>query len=84
MPIAIFTERDLLKAVQSPDFRLDARVGQYSKGPVITAEAGIDGLKAAAIMGEHHIKRLPLVKSGEIVGIVTARDLVEALATSVW
>lgn len=84
MPIGIFTERDLLKAVQTLDFRLDSRVGDYSKGPVITAEEGIDGLKAAAIMGEHHIKRLPLTKAGEIVGIVTARDLVEALGSSSW
>lgn len=84
MPVAVFTERDLLKAVQNPDFRLDARVGDFSKGPVVTAEEGLDGLKAASIMGEHHIKRLPITKSGEVVGIVTARDLVEALSTSAW
>ena len=84
MPLGIFTERDLLKAVQSPEFRLDSRVGEFAKGPVFSAEDGIEGLKAAAIMGEHHIKRLPLTKDGEIVGIVTARDLVEGLATSAW
>ena len=43
---------------------------------------GIDGREAAAIMVNNHIKRLPLTKSDRIVGIVTARDLVEAFAGS--
>ena len=33
-------------------------------------------------MIERRIKRLPLIHSGKIVGIVTARDLVEAFANS--
>ena len=84
LPRGIFTERDLLKAVIRPDFEVTARVEDYATSPVVTAEEGIDGIKAASIMAEHHIKRLPLIKSGEVVGIVTARDLVEGFASSVW
>lgn len=82
MPHAIFTERDLLRAVLSPDFRFQAKVGDFSTEKVVTADEGIDGLEAAAIMARHHIKRLPLTRSGEIVGIVTARDLVDGFAGS--
>ena len=82
MPHAIFTERDLLRAVLSPDFRFQAKVGDFATEKVVTADEGIDGLEAAAIMASHHIKRLPLTRSGEIVGIVTARDLVDGFAGS--
>lgn len=84
LPSAIFTERDLMRAVLLPSFRITARVGDYSAGKVVTAQEGIDGLEAAAIMSSHRIKRLPLTKSGEVVGIVTARDIVESFASYAW
>lgn len=83
LPQAIFTERDLLRSVLLPEYN-NARVGLYATRNVVTAEEGIDGLEASAIMSSHHIKRLPLTDSGEIVGVVTARDLVEGFARSVW
>lgn len=82
LPRAIFTERDLLRAVLSPEFRFQAKVGDFATEKVVTADKGIDGLEAAATMAKHHIKRLPLTESGEIVGIVTARDLVDGFAGS--
>ena len=82
MPRAIFTERDLLRAVLSPDFRFQAKVGEFATQNVVTADEAVSGLEAAAIMARHNIKRLPLTKSGEIVGIVTARDLVDGFASS--
>jgi CBS domain-containing protein len=84
LPRAIFTERDLLRAVLHPDYRITASVGEFATSGVVTAEEGIDGLEAAAMMSSYHVKRLPLTKSGEIVGIVTARDLVEGFARSAW
>jgi CBS domain-containing protein len=84
LPHGIFTERDLLKAVLRSGFEMGARVGDYATSPVVTSEEGIDGMQAAAVMAGHHIKRLPLIESGEVVGIVTARDLVEAFASSAW
>jgi CBS domain-containing protein len=84
LPHGIFTERDLLKGVIRSDFTMEARVGEYGTSPVVTSEEGIDGKQAAAIMAHHHIKRLPLTKSGEVAGIVTARDLVEGFAGSAW
>ena len=78
----IFTERDLLRAILTSEFSMDSYVENYSTHYLITAEEDIDGLDAAKIMIERRIKRLPLVRSGKIVGIVTARDLVEAFANS--
>ena len=76
----IFTERDLLKKVLAPRKGLDAPVSDVATRPVITAEPGIFGREVAGIMAIHGFKRLPLALEGEGVGIVTARDVVEAFA----
>jgi len=79
-PYGIFTERDLLTKILSKEVRLDERVGDYCPNELITAEIGEMGMtagEAAETMHIAKIKRLPLRKDHKIVGIVTARDLVE-------
>lgn len=81
-PDGIFTEYDLVRNVLVPHLDLSQPVGGQASRPLITAEEGIDGKQAADIMTINHIKRLPLTREGAIVGIITARDLVEAFANS--
>ncbi|HET7284015.1 MAG TPA: CBS domain-containing protein [Nitrososphaeraceae archaeon] len=79
-PYGIFTERDLLTKILSKEVRLDERVGDYCPKELITGEIGKMGMiagEAAETMHIAKIKRLPLRKDHKIVGIVTARDLVE-------
>ena len=76
----IFTERDLLKRVLAPRRRTDIPVEKVATSPLVTAEPGLFGREVAGIMALHRFKRLPLVLDGEGVGIVTARDIVEAYA----
>jgi CBS domain-containing protein len=77
---AIFTERDLVKRVLAPKKRLGTPVGDVATRPLITAEPGIFGREVAGLMSLHGFKRLPLSLEGEGVGIITARDVVEAFA----
>lgn len=81
-PEGIFTEWDLVRNVLVPHLDLNQPVEGRASRPIITAEEGISGREAADIMTANHIKRLPLTRDGPIVGIVTARDLVEAFANS--
>ncbi len=76
----IFTERDLLKKVLAKKVRLDVEVRKVATTPLVTAEPGVFGREVAGIMSLHGFKRVPLVLDGEGVGIVTARDVVEAFA----
>jgi len=83
-PRGIFTERDLLRSVLTTEFRMDGYVENFATHHLITAGEGITGYEAAYTMRSRRIKRLPLTReNGEICGIVTARDLVEAFANSV-
>ncbi len=73
----IFTQRDLVRAL-AKDASLENTVGPYSSFPLVTAKRGILANEAASIMAEKNIKRLGLTDNGSLVGIVTARDIVDA------
>ena len=77
-PYGIFTERDLLVNVLTQKVALTERVGDYCSSPLVTAKVGIRGNDAARLMASKKIKRLALTEKDKIVGIVTARDIVEA------
>jgi CBS domain-containing protein len=79
-PKGIFTERDLLTTFLKEGKSLAVAVKEYASTPLIVAPAWISIYEAAYIMEDKHIRRLPLVEEEELVGIITARDLVEAYA----
>jgi len=79
-PTGIFTERDLLTEFLCKAKSLIEAVGNVCSSPLITASIGISVHDAAEIMIEKHIKRLPITKDGKLVGVLSARDLVEAYA----
>jgi len=80
----IFTERDILLFLGPPCPDLSYPVGMYCSKPVITTPitASCVGCfeEAVKAMKRKYIKRLPVTRDGRIVGIVTARDVVEAYA----
>jgi CBS domain-containing protein len=79
-PFGIFTERDLLSTFLVKDKPLIAEVGKQVSSPLITAPVGTSVHQAAVTMAMKHIRRLPITRNGKMVGIITARDLVEAYA----
>jgi CBS domain-containing protein len=46
---------------------------------VITAEERAEVLDIAALMQRHHIKRVPIVRDGKVVGIVSRANLLQGL-----
>ncbi|MDE1829194.1 MAG: CBS domain-containing protein [Thaumarchaeota archaeon] len=73
----IFTQRDLVRTF-AKGIDVESKVGSYSSFPLITAKRGILANEAARIMAAKNIKRLGLTDNGSLVGIVTARDVVDA------
>jgi CBS domain-containing protein len=77
-PFGIFTERDLLTTFLAKGRELHTEIGKESTSPLVMVPAGTSVHRAAATMALKHIRRLPIVKDDKLVGIITARDLVEA------
>lgn len=77
-PFGIFTERDLLTTFLTRGKSLQTPVGIAASTPLITLPSGSAIHEAALTMTLKRIRRLPIEKDSEVIGIVTARDLVEA------
>lgn len=67
----IITEKDLIK-----NFNKHENISQAMTSKVITIEAdeGLD--RAAEVMRENKVKRLPVVENGKLVGIITLTDII--------
>jgi len=77
----IFTERDFVKILDK-EISITSKVGQYSSFPLVTANKKVLANEAASIMAAKNIKRLGLKEDSAIVGIVTARDIIDAFQMS--
>ncbi len=69
----------------SPTFLESIRVGNrlardLMVTPVVTASPETTVPVLADMLVRHHVKRLPIVRDGKLVGIVSRADLVRALA----
>ena len=75
--IGIFTEKDLSRVV-SNRVSYDAMVGDYMTKNPVTVYADEPVTKAVETMSTHRVRHLPVVdRDGRLVGIVTARDIVD-------
>jgi CBS domain-containing protein len=44
-------------------------------GPLVTIDLDASTWEAARLMREHNIRRLPVMKDGALVGVITSKDL---------
>lgn len=72
----IFTERDLLQRVLGEGRNpAETRISEVMTAPVHTAPADLSYREGLKRMADHHVRYLPLVDEGRLVGMVSRRDL---------
>lgn len=77
------TDRDLaIGCLGSGHDSPKCRVSDHMTAPAITAAPGLDMVNAAHIMTVKHIRRLPVIRLGELVGLVSLSDIALALDTA--
>ena len=74
----IVTERDVLKAVGGGDF--DARVDDLMTTDPETIDADEPLERAAVLMLHGGFRHLPEIEQGDVVGVLSMRDLVTVVA----
>ena len=80
-PIGVLTERDILRRVLAKGIDMDKYTVEdiMTKNPVTIAhDASI--LEATRLMSENNFRRLLVVKGGKLVGVVTAKDVIEVMS----
>jgi CBS domain-containing protein len=71
----IITERDIVRRITKDFEYLNRRLRETATKPVVTVLPDAPVLAAFALLLKKKIRRLPVVEGGELLGIVTERDL---------
>jgi CBS domain-containing protein len=74
-PAGLITDRDVALDVAADGVSIDEPVRDFATRPLVTCESEMDIEEAAALMVQHRVRRLPVMKRDELVGIVTLDDL---------
>ena len=78
--VGILTERDILKAVATGSKLNETRVSEVMTKDLITVGPQATLREAAKIMADRWIRHLPVVDGGQLVGVLSQRDLAGVLA----
>jgi CBS domain-containing protein/uncharacterized membrane protein len=73
-PAGIITERDYVNLVADARDPASVRVAERMTENLITVTSMTDAADAAQIMAERHVRHLPVVDRGKLVGIISIRD----------
>jgi CBS domain-containing protein len=84
VPVGMFTERDVLRlAGEGTDFATIPVSSAMTPRP-LTIGAGDDILAASELMAARKLRHLPVVEDGNLVGIVSMRDVLAYLAERLY
>jgi CBS domain-containing protein len=77
-PIGILTEGDFIKLVARGCDMKKASADEFMNRNVVTCDPSITVIDALMIMRTEKIRHLPVVRSKELVGVISIRDLIAA------
>ena len=77
-PTGILTESDFIKLVARGTDMKNAVAEDFMNRNVVTCEASITVIDALMVMRSERIRHLPVVKNGNLVGVISIRDLIAA------
>jgi CBS domain-containing protein len=75
--VGIITERDLVRAVADRRDLADGNAGEYMTSAPATVALQTPLAEVARRMLAYGVRHLPVVVAGEVIGMVSARDLLE-------
>jgi MHS family proline/betaine transporter-like MFS transporter len=77
--VGVLSERDVVRSLAERG-NLSVKVSDICKRDIITLQADATLEEAAEKMGKHGIRHIVVVnKSGELIGVVSVRDLIQEL-----
>jgi len=74
-PVAMLTDRDLTLRAFAEEADPGAPAIDHASRPLIGGEPEMELDEAAALMVQHRVRRLPVLRGEELVGIVTLDDI---------
>ncbi len=81
-PVGIVTDRDFAVKVAAHAYNITTPVKQIMSSPLFSINSVESVRTAADLMHDRGIRKLPVIDGENIVGIITATDIVNLLAVS--
>jgi len=81
-PIGIVTDRDFAVKVAAHAYQISAPVKQIMSSPLIAIGPDESVWMISDLMYSRKVRKLPVIDNEQVIGIVTATDLVNQLAVS--
>jgi CBS domain-containing protein len=81
-PVGIVTDRDFAVKVAAHAYNITSPVKQIMSSPLFSINSVESVRTAADLMHDRGIRKLPVIDGENIVGIITATDIVNLLAVS--
>ncbi len=72
--LGVVTEFNLLQSITQPDLKSEP-VSRVMSTEVMTVDEDTIPLKVVNIMQEHHVRRVPVMRDDELVGLISRRDI---------
>ncbi|MDH3191200.1 MAG: CBS domain-containing protein [Nitrosopumilus sp.] len=81
-PIGIVTDRDFAVKVAAHAYQISTHVKQIMSSPLIAISPDETVWMISDLMYTRGVRKLPVIENEQVIGIVTATDLVNQLAVS--
>ncbi len=76
--VGIITERDIVMRVAAKNtLPSDVKVSAIMSKPVVTIDSVAGVTEAAKLMNQRKIRRLAVMESGKLIGVLTMKDILE-------
>ncbi|MFQ5440024.1 MAG: cyclic nucleotide-binding/CBS domain-containing protein [Nitrosopumilaceae archaeon] len=82
LPVGIVTDRDFTVKVAAHAYQISTPVKQIMSSPLFSITSTDSIRTASDLMHDRGIRKLPVIDDENIVGIITATDIVKLLAIS--
>jgi len=82
-PVGIVTDRDFAVKVAAHAYQISEPIKLIMSSPLVSINSDESVRSAADLMHDRKIRKLPVIKEGEVIGIITASDIVNLLAVCV-
>lgn len=74
-PVAILTDRDLALRILAEGTDPAVVALEHASRPLVSGDPEMELDEAAVLMAQHRVRRLPVIRDGELVGIVSLDDI---------
>ena len=75
-PVGIITNRDIANCIGSFDMSLESPASKIMSSPLIYVHPDESIIEVAEIMTSKNIRKIPVIVNNEVLGIISASDLV--------